>query len=152
MNLIDLDLGDCAPNVSGARIIKGVTPDLAIQMEFDIVYKGGASIAIEAVISGGIKLPARIYLNGFAGQLRLRLPSLDAVDKIGMTFVKDPGVTFSIDVPLSAKTSDTVQGMVNRLLESIARKVFLDYWVFPAWVKFYLPMMNPNLVFVIYAI
>lgn len=145
MNLMDLDLGDYAPKVMGARVIKGVTTDLAIQMEFDILYQGGASIAIEAVITGGIKFPARIYLNGFAGQLRFRLPSLDSADKIGVAFVKDPGVTFGIDAPLSAKTSETVRGMVNRLLESVVRKVFLDLWVLPAWRTFYLPMMNPKL-------
>lgn len=142
--MIDLDLGDYCPKVIGARIIKGITPDLAIQMEFDIVYQGGASIAIEAIITGEIKLPTRIYLNEFAGQLRFRLPSLQFKDKIGVAFVKDPGVTFTIDAPLSGKTSDTVRGMVNRLLESIARKVFLDFCVLPAWVNFYMPLMAPH--------
>ena len=152
MNLIDLDLGDNAPKVMGARIIKSITTDLAIQMEFDIVYQGGSSIAIEAIISGSIKFPARIYLNEFAGQLRFRMPSLDSQDKIGVAFVKDPGVRFTIDAPLSVKTSETVRGMVNRILESIARKVFLDLWVLPSWRTFYLPMMNPSPHFVSFSI
>ncbi len=92
----------------------------------------------------GIKFPARIYLNGFAGQLRIRLPSLDAHDMLGVTFVQDPGVTFTIDAPLSLKTSETIRGIVNRVLESIVRKLFLDLWVLPSWRMFYLPMMFPN--------
>ena len=145
MNIIDLDLGDNAPKIMGARIIKSITADLAIQMEFDILYEGGASIAVEAIVTGGIKFPARIYLNDFAGQLRVRLPSLDSSEKIGIAFVKDPGVRFTIDAPLSVNASETARGMVNRILESIARKVFLDLWVLPSWRTFYLPMMNPSL-------
>ncbi len=142
--MLDIDLGDHAPKALGIRLIKGLSPDFAVLCEIDIVYEGGASIALEATLAGGIRLPVRIYLNEFAGKARVRWPSYQWSDMLGIAFVEDPGVSFTIDAPLSAKTSETVRGMVNRLLESVARKLFLEMWVLPSWRTFYMPMVNPS--------
>ena len=139
-----MDLGNHAPRALGLRLLKGITPDLAVQVEIDTVYQGSASISIEVTIRGGIRIPARIYLNALAGKLRVRWPCTEWPDMIGITFVEDPGATFTIDAPLSSKTSEAIRNMVNRLLESIARKLFKEMWVMPSWRSFFMPMMNPT--------
>jgi hypothetical protein len=139
----DLDLGDHAPKATGVRLIKGMTPDYAVLGEVDLVYKGGASMALQGSLTGGINIPVRIYLNALAGRVRVRWPALGYSDMIGFAFVEDPGVTFTIDAPLSLKTSEAVRNMVNRFLGSLVRKIFLEMWVLPSWRRFYMPLMQP---------
>ena len=143
LQILDLDLGDNAPKLMGLRLVKGSTEDLAVLSEMDLKYEGGASIAIEATITSGIKFQARIYLNSFAGKLRIRWPSVQWADMIGIAFVEDPGVTFTVDAPLTSKTSESVRSVINKLLASIARKVFLEMWVLPSWRTFFMPLMRP---------
>jgi hypothetical protein len=69
----DIDLGDHSPKALGIRLIKGVSSDYAVLCEVDIVYEGGASIALEATLAGGIRLPVRIYLNDLAGKARISM-------------------------------------------------------------------------------
>jgi hypothetical protein len=127
------------------RLIKSQTSDLAVLCELDLEYQGGASISLEASLTGGIKMNSKIVLNQLSGKMRVRWPSLQYNDMLGICFVQDPGVSFKIEGPLSSKTSESLRSMVNRFLETMARKLFLEMWVLPSWRNFYMPMMNPNL-------
>ena len=64
---------------------------------------------------------------------------------IGIAFVEDPGATFRVDSPITVRGSEYVRDMVNKLLASVVRKVFLEMWVLPSWRTFFMPLMTPKL-------
>ncbi|KAJ3039427.1 hypothetical protein HDV00_012204 [Rhizophlyctis rosea] len=113
--------------------------------EVDLTYEGGASIAIETTLPGGLKLPVRVYLSALSGRVRVRCPSTRYADMIGIAFVEDPGATFRVDSPITVRGSEYVRDMVNKLLASVVRKVFLEMWVLPSWRTFFMPLMTPKL-------
>ncbi|KAJ3134642.1 PDZ domain-containing protein 8 [Geranomyces variabilis] len=145
VEIVDIEIGDCAPKIQAVRLIKAVTDDLAVSAELDITYDGGGSIAIQATVVGGLKLPVRVHVSGFSGKLRVRCPSIQWADMIGVAFVDDPGATFRVDSPLTVRDNEMLRGMVNKLLSSVVRKVFLELWVLPSWRTFFMPLMEPKL-------
>ncbi|KAI8847533.1 hypothetical protein BC829DRAFT_238570 [Chytridium lagenaria] len=124
--------------------MKGVTDDLAVLLELDITYMGGGSIAIETTLTAGLSIPVRVHLSGFSGKLRVRVPSVFWPDMLAVAFVEDPGVSFIVDSPLTVRDNEMVRGVVNRLLASLMRKVFVEMWVLPSWRNFFLPLMIPS--------
>ncbi|KAJ3169046.1 PDZ domain-containing protein 8 [Geranomyces variabilis] len=145
VEIVDIEIGDCAPKIQAVRLIKAVTDDLAVSAELDITYDGGGSIAIQTTVVGGLKLPVRVHVSGFSGKLRVRCPSIQWADMIGVAFVDDPGATFRVDSPLTVRDNEMLRGMVNKLLSSVVRKVFLELWVLPSWRTFFMPLMEPKL-------
>ena len=77
--------------------------------------------------------------------MRVRCPSTRYADMIGVAFVEDPGASFRVDSPITVRGSEYVRDMVNKLLASVVRKVFLEMWVLPSWRTFFLPLMTPKL-------
>ncbi|TPX59721.1 hypothetical protein PhCBS80983_g02273 [Powellomyces hirtus] len=145
VEIVDIAIGDCAPKIQSVRLMKAVTEDLAVSAEVDVTYDGGGSIAIQTTLVGGLKLPVRVHISGFAGKLRLRCPSIQWADMIGVAFVDDPGTTFRVDSALTVRDNELLRGMVNKLLASVVRKVFLELWVLPSWRTFFMPLMEPKL-------
>ncbi|KAJ3181382.1 hypothetical protein HDU85_003697 [Gaertneriomyces sp. JEL0708] len=144
IEIMDISLGAHAPKVCGVRLGKGVSDDLAVSCEVDLVYRGGGSIMILAVLKGGVKLPVRVTLSGFAGKCRLRFPSIRWPDMIGIAFVEDPGATFVVDSPITVADNEMLRSMVNKLLASVVRKVFVELWVMPSWRTVFMPLMEPK--------
>ncbi|KAI8999761.1 hypothetical protein BC832DRAFT_198285 [Gaertneriomyces semiglobifer] len=144
IEIMDISLGAHAPKVCGVRLGKGVSDDLAVSCEVDVVYRGGGSIMILAVLKGGVKLPVRVTLTGFAGKCRLRFPSIRWPDMIGIAFVEDPGATFVVDSPITVADNEMLRSMVNKLLASVVRKVFVELWVMPSWRTVFMPLMEPK--------
>ncbi|KAJ3017423.1 PDZ domain-containing protein 8 [Thoreauomyces humboldtii] len=145
VEIVDISLGDHAPKILGVRLLKGMSEDLAVSMELDMSYNGGGSIAIQTTLVGGLKLPVRVHVSGLAGKLRLRCPSIQWPDMLGLAFVDDPGTTFRVDSPLTVGDNELLRGMVNKLLSSVVRKVFLELWVLPSWRTFFMPLMEPKI-------
>ncbi|KAJ2989662.1 hypothetical protein HDV02_004825, partial [Globomyces sp. JEL0801] len=141
----NLLLGDDAPTIEGLRCLKGVSNDLAVMTEFDIIYRGGASIVIECTLANGNVIPVQVFMNAFRGTLRTRLPSEKWLDMIGFAFVKDPGVSFKVDTPITLGENEMLRGMINKVLSTIMRKLFLDLWVLPSWRTQFLPFLEPKL-------
>ncbi|KAJ1334311.1 hypothetical protein BSLG_008146 [Batrachochytrium salamandrivorans] len=139
----ELSLGDHSPQITGIRLLKGVTKDLAVIGEADVSYQGGGSILLEVVLTAGVTIPARVFLNQFTGSIRIRTPSVLWPDMIGVTFVKDPGISFTVETG-SGGENDFVRGMINKVVASIVRKTFLELWVLPSWRTFFLPQMQPS--------
>ncbi|KAJ3280587.1 hypothetical protein HK104_000570, partial [Borealophlyctis nickersoniae] len=145
IEITDLSLGEHSPRIHGARLLKGLTEDLAVVVELDLTYNGGGSVAIETTLAGGVKLPVRVYISALAGRLRVRCPSTKWGDMIGVAFVEDPGATFRVDSPITVRDNELVRSMVNKLLSSVVRKVFVELWVLPSWRTFFMPLMIPKL-------
>ncbi|KAI9202168.1 uncharacterized protein BJ171DRAFT_601097 [Polychytrium aggregatum] len=145
INICELSLGDHAPDVSGVRLIKGVSEDHAVTIELDMKYTGGASIGIQATLVGGITIPVRVTLSSLEGKLRLRCPSEKWSDMLAITFAEDPGAAFTVDSPITLGESEMLRDMVNRVLGKIVRKMFLELWVLPSWRIFFMPLMAPSL-------
>ncbi|TPX48143.1 hypothetical protein SeLEV6574_g02194 [Synchytrium endobioticum] len=141
--MTDINLGDNPPKIHGIRLIKHVSEDLAVMAEFDMTYPGGASVGIDCLLAAGFKVPVRVHVSGFAGKLRARMPSIKYRDSVGVSFVEDPGVTFTVDSPLTVGGIEGIRSMVNGLLARLIRNQFLEYWIIPAWHNVYLPMMVP---------
>ena len=112
--------------------------------EADVTYQGGGSIVLQVTLTAGMVIPARVYLNQLTGVVRVRLPSTLWSDMIGVTFLKDPGISFTVDTPLTVGDNEMVRSMINKLLASIVRKTFLELWVLPGWRTFFLPQMQPS--------
>ncbi|EGF80365.1 hypothetical protein BATDEDRAFT_35067 [Batrachochytrium dendrobatidis JAM81] len=139
----ELSLGDNSPEISGIRLLKGVTKDLAVIGEADVSYNGGGSILLEVVLTAGITIPARVFLNQFTGSIRVRTPSVLWPDMIGVTFVEDPGISFTVDTG-TGRINEFLRSMINKAVASIVRKTFLELWVLPSWRTFFLPQMQPS--------
>ncbi|KND04614.1 uncharacterized protein SPPG_00332 [Spizellomyces punctatus DAOM BR117] len=86
-----------------------------------------------------------VKLKGKLVVVRIRCPSIKWPDMIGVAFVEDPGVSFRVDSPLTVGDNELLRGMVNKLLSSVVRKVFLELWVLPSWRTFFMPLMEPKL-------
>ncbi|KAL2919880.1 hypothetical protein HK105_200797 [Polyrhizophydium stewartii] len=142
----ELSLGDNSPSIHGIRLLKGVTKDLAVFGEAEVSYEGGGSILLEVTLSRNITVPARVYLNQFTGVIRVRAPSLLWPDMIGVAFVEDPGISFTVETGNQTGGDGTmfVRGMINSAIASIVRKTFLELWVLPSWRTFFLPQMQPS--------
>ncbi|KAI8916866.1 hypothetical protein BC831DRAFT_486021 [Entophlyctis helioformis] len=143
IQICDLELGDNCPSITGVRLLKGITSDLAVYADANVAYLGGGSILLQVSLTAGINIPARVYLNRFTGVIRVRAPSQKWPDMIGVAFVEDPGISFVVDAGITRGENDMIRGMVNRLLSSIVRKTFLELWVLPSWRTFFLPQMQP---------
>ena len=137
--ITDLFLGENPPSFEGARLLKGISKELAIMGEVDIIYRGGASICIETHLANGTVVPMQVFMNDLNGTLRIRLPSERWADMIGFAFVEDPGVTFRVDSSLME--NQMLKSMVNGVLSSIMRKTFLELWVLPSWRTAFLPLL-----------
>ncbi|KAJ3219422.1 PDZ domain-containing protein 8 [Dinochytrium kinnereticum] len=109
VNIMDLSLGDHAPKIHGIRLMKGVTDDLAVLLEVDVTYLGGGSIAIETTLTAGLSIPVRVYISGFSGKLRVRIPSVYWPDMLAVAFVEDPGISFVVDSPLTLRENELVR-------------------------------------------
>ncbi|KAJ3412993.1 hypothetical protein HDV05_008644 [Chytridiales sp. JEL 0842] len=144
VRVLDISLGEYAPKILGVRLLKGVTEDIAVSLELDVSYEGGGSLAIEATLTGGLSIPVRVHLSGFAGKLRVRCPSIGWADMLAIAFVEDPGINFIVDSPLTVGDNEMVRGVVNRMLAGIIRRIFMDMWVLPSWRHFFLPLMSPS--------
>ena len=57
--ITEIQLGDHPPSIEGIRLLKGVTKDLAVSGELDLIYRGGASISIQSTITNGSIIPMR---------------------------------------------------------------------------------------------
>ncbi|KAJ3215744.1 hypothetical protein HDU67_010382 [Dinochytrium kinnereticum] len=122
VKICDLSMGDHPPKIQGLRLIKGLAEDLAVTLEMDLTYTGGGSVAIEATLTRGLSMTARVYLSGFAGKLRIRIPDVNWSDMLSVAFVEDPGLTFMVDAPITMRENEIVRGMINRVLAGMMRK------------------------------
>ena len=143
VNINDMVLGEMPPSIDGIRILKGHSDDLAVMVEADISYDGGASVSIQASLTNGSVIPVQVFMNSFSGTLRARLPSERWEDMVGYAFVRDPGVTFRVDSSIT--DNQMLRGMVNSVLSSLMRKTFLELWVLPSWQTTFLPLLDPDL-------
>lgn len=141
----DFAFGQNAPDIKGVRILKRFKEDASVTCDFDLEYKGGASIAIEAQLPGGIKLPVRVHVGSMKGKVRMRTPSIPFNDMVAISFVENPGVNFTVDSPITIASSEYLRGMVNKLISNAIRKIFLEMWILPTWRAFFLPLMEPKL-------
>ncbi|KAJ3012009.1 UNVERIFIED_CONTAM: PDZ domain-containing protein 8 [Siphonaria sp. JEL0065] len=145
VRLHDLSLGDNVPKVLAVRMLKGLTDDLAVAMEVDVAYEGGASVGIEPTLTRGQPIPVRVSINSLRGKLRVRVPAIGYSDMFSVSFLEDPGVSFKVEAPtITVGDNDIVRGMVSSVISEIIRRVFLDMWVLPAWRTFFLPLMIPS--------
>ncbi|ORY49006.1 hypothetical protein BCR33DRAFT_714086 [Rhizoclosmatium globosum] len=145
VRLHDLRLGHNFPKVLGVRMLKGLTDDLAVALEVDVSYDGGASVAIEPTLTRGLAVPLRVSINALKGKLRVRVPAIGYSDMFSVSFLEDPGVSFKVEAPtITVADNDMVRGMVSSVLSEIVRRVFLEMWVFPGWRTFFLPLMIPS--------
>lgn len=62
--ITDLFLGECPPSLEGVRLLKGLSKELAVMGEVDILYRGGASICIETHLANGSIVPMQVFMNG----------------------------------------------------------------------------------------
>jgi hypothetical protein len=108
------------------------------------VYKGGASIKVNVMLANGSEIPMQVFVSEFTGTIRLRLPHKKWNDMISVSFVRDPGVTFRVDAPITVQKNEMLRGMVNKALSAVMRRVFLDLWVMPSARSFYLPFLEPK--------
>jgi hypothetical protein len=107
-------------------------------------YKGQASLKLDVNLTNGSKIPIQVHVGGLQGTLRIRVPSESWPDMLSVAFLRDPGLTFKVDTPLTLQNNETLRGIINKLLSTILRRVFLDLWVFPSFRTFYLPLLEPN--------
>ncbi|KAJ3254895.1 hypothetical protein HK103_006791 [Boothiomyces macroporosus] len=115
IKITDVLLGEEPPYFEGVRLLKGISNDVAVMSDLDLVYRGGASVVIQATLSNGMNIPVQVYMNEFKGTIRSRLPSEKWEDMIGFSFVRDPGVTFK------------------------------ETWVLPSWRTNFVPLLEPTL-------
>ncbi|KAJ3321898.1 hypothetical protein HDV06_003764 [Boothiomyces sp. JEL0866] len=152
IKITDVLLGEEPPYFEGIRLLKGVSNDVAVMSDLDLVYRGGASIVIQATLSNGLTIPVQVYMNEFKGTIRSRLPSEKWEDMIGFSFVRDPGVTFKgrrrlklVNSTITVRDNEILRNMVNKVLSTIVRKVFLETWVLPSWRTNFVPLLEPTL-------
>ncbi|KAJ3270971.1 hypothetical protein HDV01_007301 [Terramyces sp. JEL0728] len=145
IKITDVLLGEEPPYFEGIRLLKGISNDLAVMSDLDLVYRGGASIVIQATLSNGLTIPVQVFMNEFKGTIRSRLPSEKWEDMIGFAFVRDPGVTFKVNSTITVRESEILRNMVNKVLSTIVRKVFLETWVLPTWRTNFVPLLEPTL-------
>ena len=144
INVTDIALGEHAPKIHSVSVVRGILEDdLAVFLDLEVTYVGGANISIEAKLAGGMTLPVKVYLKGLKGVLRVRVPSVNWSDMLSVSFVSDPGVDFNVDSPITLRDNQMVKDFVNNILAKIVRKVFVETWVQPSWRNFYLPLMQP---------
>jgi hypothetical protein len=67
VDIIHIDLGTTSPKILGIRLLKGVTQDLAVMVDLDVTYAGGACIVLQLTLHSGVKVPVHVYLNALAG-------------------------------------------------------------------------------------
>lgn len=67
VDIADLYLGDNAPTITGLRLAKGATEDLALEMHGDVIYLGGASLKVVVNMSSGSQVPIQVYISAFSG-------------------------------------------------------------------------------------
>jgi hypothetical protein len=58
----------------------------------EMMYRGGAMIEIETVLTNGSIIPLRVVMNEFRGTILSRIPSLRWPDMYGFQFTDDPGI------------------------------------------------------------
>ncbi|TPX31738.1 hypothetical protein SmJEL517_g05029 [Synchytrium microbalum] len=141
--MTDISLGDNPPKIHGIRLLKGITEDLVVIAELDVTYPGGASVGIDCVLTAGFNIPVRVHVSGFAGKLRARIPSVKYQDSVGVSFVEDPGVTFTVESPITVGGIESIKSLVNSLLARLIKNQFIEFWILPKWHNVYLPMMMP---------
>jgi hypothetical protein len=113
--------------------------------ELDLIYLGGASINVQLTLSNSSIIPVQIIMNDFQGTIRLRIPSESFSDMFGVAFIKDPQVSFTVETPLTIGDNETVRNMINKVLSSIMRLVFVETWVLPSWKHIYIPFLEPQI-------
>lgn len=114
IKILDLDLGDHPPKIIATRIKK--LSDLSIITEVDIQYQGGSSIKAEVMLTNGNCIPVSIVMNELQGTLLCRFPSLRWEDMLGIQFIKDPGISFHVNTPLTLGDNETLRGVINKVL------------------------------------
>ena len=62
--------------------------------------------------------------------------------KIQVTFINS-GVTFTVDAPVVPGTNEMLRKIINKILETVVRRTFVDLWVLPKWRTAYLPFLDP---------
>ncbi|KAJ3241695.1 PDZ domain-containing protein 8 [Chytriomyces hyalinus] len=144
VRLHDIRLGDNVPKLHAVRLLKGITDDLAVALEVDLTYQGGASVGIETTLTAGVNIPVRVSISSLSGKLRVRCPAIGYPDMYSIAFVEDPGVSFKVDSQITVRENELLKGMVNSVLAEIIRRVFLEMWVLPGWRTFFLPLMIPG--------
>ncbi|TPX75057.1 hypothetical protein CcCBS67573_g03680 [Chytriomyces confervae] len=144
VRLHDIRLGDNVPKLHAVRLLKGITDDLAVALEVDLTYQGGASVGIETTLTAGVNIPVRVSVSSLSGKLRVRCPAIGYPDMYSIAFVEDPGVSFKVDSQITVRENELLKGMVNSVLAEIIRRVFLEMWVLPGWRTFFLPLMIPG--------
>ncbi|KAJ3068099.1 PDZ domain-containing protein 8, partial [Podochytrium sp. JEL0797] len=145
VRLHDIRLGDNVPKITSVKLLKGLTDDLAVALELDITYAGGASVGIEPTLTRGQPIPLRVSINSLRGKIRVRVPAIGYSDMLSASFLEDPGVSFRVDAPtVTVADNDLVRGMVSTVLSEIVRRMFLEMWVLPAFRTVFLPLMIPG--------
>lgn len=143
VEISDVVLGDYSPLVIQLRISKSITPDLAFSTDADVHYKGGAHLKLKVILANTTTVPIQLIVSEFSGTVRVRIPHEDYKDMLSVAFIRDPGINFKVDSPITLKGNETIRQMINNSLSAIIRRVFLDMWVIPSSRKFYLPLLEP---------
>ncbi|KAJ3093272.1 hypothetical protein HK100_006717, partial [Physocladia obscura] len=146
VTLHDISLGENVPKIHSVRMLKGITDDLAVCLEIELSYEGGASVGIEPTLTSGYQIPVRATINALKGKVRVRVPAIGYQDMFSVSFLENPGVSFRIDAPtITVRNNNTLRSVISTVLSEIVRRVFLDMWVLPAWRTLFLPLMLPSL-------
>ena len=109
----------------------------------DLIYEGGASVYMTLTLYNDMILPVNVRMHAFRSVLVARIPSLRSDDMIGYSFAKDPGVNFTVDVPVLPGYNEMLRKVINKLLETVVKRSFADLWVLPKWRTAYLPFLDP---------
>ncbi|KAJ3127297.1 hypothetical protein HK100_009832, partial [Physocladia obscura] len=146
VTLHDISLGENVPKIHGVRMLKGITDDLAVCLEIELSYEGGASVGIEPTLTSGYQIPVRATINALKGKVRVRVPAIGYQDMFSVSFLENPGVSFRINAPtITVRNNTTLRSVISTVLSEIVRRVFLETWVLPAWRTLFLPLMLPSL-------
>lgn len=117
-----------------------------LQVLLGMEYKGGIRVSLNLELPKKIAVKVTVFINGFKGDVLVRLPSKDYDTRCEYCFLSNPNFMVTVESGISnAMGRLYFRKSMSNFLERYIKQVLLRNTVYPSWVTLYLPLVIPSI-------